>query len=227
MITPLPRRWFTAGTNLAVWGDAGTYKAVPYELLPPLPSTKRDGSFDWLRAEPESKHGLDYGDDHGKPTESIHVRLGRIVDEAKKLGLTVPGELVRFVDDRTLHGRVPTCTACYLDVPAKLVPLPGGQPGHLLRFMNDQQVCLLWYVHLLPDGSHTVVCGWPKFDYDLPGDTIEDLSTPQDLVTCAPSFEEFVQRFWIENALWFSTTKKAPLSAAQQAYADAARSAVQ
>ena len=222
--TELPRRWFTAGTNLQVWGSAGTYKAIPVELLPPLPNTKLDGSFAWLRAEPESPHGLDFGDDDGgDEKESIHVRLARIVDEAKKLRLVVPGELVRFIDDEGLHGRVSSCTSCYLDVPTKLVPLPDGQPGRLLRFMNDQQCCLLWYVHLQPDGGHQVVCAYPEFADDLTGDSLEDVSRPKDLVVCAPSFEEFIQRFWIENTLWFTCNKGAPLSPDLQAYADAAK----
>jgi hypothetical protein len=228
--TPLPRRWFTAGSNLEVWGQAGTYRAVPLELLPPLPSTKRDGSFDWLREAPLSPHGLDFGDDDLEDSPegeraSVHVRLGQVVAAAEALGLSVPGELVRFVDDPGLHGRVPSCTACYLDVPTKLVALPGGEPGRLLRFMNDQQCCLLWYVHLLPDGTHSIVCAAPEWDEAPSGDTLEDVSRPRDLVTCAASFEEFVQRFWLENTLWFAAQKRTPFTPEQKAYADAARKA--
>lgn len=227
----LPRRWYTAGTNLDVWGDAGTYEAVPFELLPPLPdTTKRDGSFEWLRAAPISPHGLDFGDEETGASDGdeakalVHVRLGRIVTEAKALGLTVPGALVRFVDDADLHRRVPSCTACYLDVPAKLVELP-GVPGRLLRFMNDQQCSLLWYVHLLPDGTHSVVCAAPEIDDAATGDTLEDVSKPRDPVVCAESFEDFVQRFWLENTLWFAGQKRTPLSAEQQTYADDAKKA--
>jgi hypothetical protein len=130
-----------------------------------------------------------------------------IVTEAKALGLVVPGELVRFLDDEGLHRRVPTCTACYLDVPAKLVGLPGGQPGRLLRFLNDSQLALVWYVHLMPNGAHQIVCAYPELDDLAVGETLDEVMTPRDLAVCAPSFEEFILRFWIENTLWFAARK--------------------
>lgn len=223
---PLPRRWYTAGTNLAVWGEAGTYKAIPYEVLPPLPATTTD-SFAWLRGAPVSPHGLDFGDDargNGDEDEadkqaSIDTRVARVVFDATKLGLTVPAALVAFLGHPELHRRVPSCTACYLDVPTKLVELPGGQPGRLLRFMNDQQCCLLWYVHLEPGGGHSVVCAAPEWIEDAVGESLEDVTTPRDLEMCAPDFETFMHRFWMENSLWFAVSKGAPLTAEQKAYA--------
>jgi len=226
----LPRRWYTAGTNLEVWGEAGTYKAVPYEALPPLPATSGDGSFAWLRGAPVSPHGLDFGDDGGEDgeaakKESIDARLALVVAQATAMGLTVPAALVAFIGHPELHRRVPSCTACYLDVPTKLVELPGGQPGRLLRFMNDQQCCILWYVHLEPGGGHSVVCAAPEWHDDANGESLEDVSTPRDVEMCAPSFESFIQRFWLENTLWFAVSKRTPLTAEQRAYADAAKKA--
>jgi len=228
----LPRRWYTAGTNLEVWGEAGTYKAIPYEALPPLPATAGEaGSFAWLRDAPLSPHGLDFGDDaeqgagEGARKDAIDTRLATVVAQADKLGLTVPAALVAFIGHPELHRRVPSCTACYLDVPTGLVPLPDGQPGLLLRFMNDQQCCLLWYVLLQPGGAHCVVSAVPEFDHTATGESLEDVCTPRDLAVCAPSFEAFMHRFWLENTLWFAVSKKTPLTAEQQAYADAAKKA--
>jgi hypothetical protein len=235
----LPRRWFTAGTNLEVWGEAGTYKEIPYEALPPLPVVVgEEGSFAWLRGAPVSPHALDFGDFGGGGEEgeageadeeskqaAIDARLARIVFDATKLGLTVPAALVAFIGHPELHRRVPSCTACYLDVPAKLVPLPGGQPGMLLRFMNDQQCCLLWYVLLEPGGGHSVVCAAPDYEDDAIGESIEDIAKPRDVAVCAPSFEAFMHRFWLENSLWFAVNKRVPLTAEQKAYADAAKRA--
>ncbi len=221
---PLPRRWYTAGTNLEVWGKAGTYKAVPYEALPPLPATTTD-SFAWLRGAPLSPHGLDFGDDASAEEDdtakqaAIDARLARVVFDATKLGLTVPPALIAFFVHPELHRRVPSCTACYLDVPAKLVELPGGQPGRLLRFMNDQQCCILWYVHLEPSGGHSVVCAAPEWIEGAVGESLEDVTTPRDVEMCAPDFETFMHRFWMENSLWFAVSKGAPLTAEQTAYA--------
>ena len=171
---PLPRRWFTAGTNLEVWGDAGTYKAIPYESLPPLHEPPADaGSFAWLRDAPLSPHGLDFGD--GDPAFEAAI------------------------------GELP------------------GHPGRLLRFMNDQQCCLLWYVLLEPGGGHSVVCAAPEFDHERVGDSLEDVAEPRDAAVCAPSFEAFMHRFWLENSLWFAVNKRQPLTPEQTAYANAAK----
>lgn len=236
---PLPRRWYTAGTNLEVWGEAGTYKAVPYEALPPLPATTTD-SFAWLTSAPVSPHGLDFGDDtigedasgddasnedDETAQDAIDARLARLVFDATKLGFTVPPALIAFFVHPELRRRVPSCTACYLDVPTKLVELPGGRPGRLLRFMNDQQCCILWYVHLEAGGGHSVVCAAPEWIEGAVGESLEDVTTPRDLEMCAPDFETFMHRFWMENSLWFAVSKGGPLTAEQKAYAAAAKSA--
>lgn len=126
--------------------------------------------------------------------------------------------------DPELHGRVPTCTACYIELSDRLVELPGGHPGRLVRFMNDQQCCLIWYVHLAPGGGHTVVSASPAFD-GRDGKRLEDVSSPRDLAVCAPSFEDFIHRFWLENTLWFALQSGRALDAEEQAYVDAVKKA--
>src|SRR5204862_5037377 len=100
---------------------------------------------------------------------------------------------------------------------------PDGGPGRLLRFLNDQQCCLPWYLHLLPDGRHTVVCAWPEFDDGADGSSLEAIATPRDPVICAPSFEDFVYRFLLENTLWFAVEEGRTLSDEERAYIDSAR----
>ena len=34
----------------------------------------------------------------------------------------------------------------------------------------------------------------------------------EDVVICAPSFEKFIYRFWIDNKIWHSYTFKLPMS---------------
>jgi hypothetical protein len=161
---------------------------------------------------------------------SVGRMVKGIVAKAKREGLTVPATYVTFMSDASLQERVPTCTACYLDVPTKLVALPGGQPGRLLRFMNDQQCGVLWYLHLTADGGCTVVCARPVFDEEEEdeGEAFDDVIKLGEVAMCAPSFEEFMHRFWMENTLWFSLYEKtkAPLTAEQQAYLDAVRKVV-
>lgn len=171
MMNDLPKQWFTAGSNPLVWGSGGTYKAVPYEALPPLPA-RGDDDFAWLAAAPEVAGGIstrdDVDDDDVDPDEeegSFAVRLKPLLAEANALGLVVPEAFVRFMSDPKLTARVPSCTACYLDLPDRLLPLPEGQPGRL----------------------------------------------------------DFIQRFWLENTLWYAMNNGRKLTPEERAYADAAK----
>jgi hypothetical protein len=49
------------------------------------------------------------------------------------------------------------------------------------------------------------------------------VTTPRDIEICAPTFEEFIKRFWIENTIWFAANKGKPLEGELRAYADAAK----
>jgi hypothetical protein len=42
---------------------------------------------------------------------------------------------------------------------------------------------------------------------------------------CASSFDEFIRRFWIENALWYAAQGGGPVEGELLAYAEAARTA--
>jgi hypothetical protein len=227
----IPRRWLSPGSH-DLWGRpeprGRIYKAVPYEALPTL--SRPLEPFAWLRLSPIRgvREQLKVGADGETP---LPRPVGRMVEEivaaAKREGLTVPPSYATFMNDASLHERVPTCSGCYLDVPTKLVALPGGQPGKLLRFLNDQQCGVLWYLHLTADGGCSVACAEPANDDEDEGEgeTLDDFMKLGDVARCAASFEEFVHRFWMENTLWFSLYEKtrAPLTPEQQAYVDAVK----
>lgn len=219
----LPTKWYTAGSCDALWGKAGTYKAVPYEALPPLEGPL-DGSFDWLG------EGAAYGMTHEYATEDVGPHLEQLVAAATHAGLAVPPSFVRFMRDASLHARVPSCTACYWELGARLLPVPGHEeePGRLLRFMNDQQACLLWYLLLEPGREPRVACAWPdwKSDEESAGaKTLEDMATPAGLAVCAESFEAFIKRFWIENTIWFAENGRRALEGEFAAYSAAVQAA--
>lgn len=56
--SPLPRLWWTSGSHPGLWAGHGTYNAVPYDLLPPLPA-RRGGALAWLSEAPSVAGGLD------------------------------------------------------------------------------------------------------------------------------------------------------------------------
>ena len=213
----LEKRWATAGSNPRVWGQARTYKWVPYEALPPVGTL--DGSFGWL--EPSDRHGMGFWE--GTSQKNVDAQVDARAREARKLGLTLPESFLTFMKNPALTSSLPSCTACYFDIGARLVPLPKHDgPERLLRFMNDQQACYLWYLVLEPGRRHRVAISWPRWIDDAEGDALEDLADIEEAYECATSFEEFVKRVWIENTLWFAVNGREALTGELLAYADAA-----
>jgi hypothetical protein len=215
----LPRKWFSAGGGGKLWtgGRFATYVEVPYERLPPIVV---DGTFGWL-AEPPV--GLELLDFRNTAPGTLGAELERRTAEAAQLGLALPPTFVSFMSDASLSARVPTCTACYFDLGARLIEVPGILPrARMLRFLNDQQACRLWYLLLEADGTHSVVSALPHWHAE--GPTLEDAIVPRGIAVCASSFEEFMKRFWIENTLWYALNKGRPaIDGELRAYLDAAQ----
>jgi hypothetical protein len=113
-------------------------------------------------------------------------------------------------------------TTPYYHLGSRLVPVPEHPgPARLLRFLNDQQASLLWYLLLEPRGCHAVAVASPRWREDGDGRGIEDAADPEDVAICASSFEEFITRFWIENTLWRAMQSGAALEGELLAYARA------
>lgn len=225
LMAELPKTWISAGGNPQLWGKGGTYKVVPFEALPPVEGPF-DGTFDWLTRRESPPYGMTF-----EHQEEEGLDVAEMVDErvaeARELGLVVPEAFVRFAKDVELHSRIPSCTACYWDIASRLVPIPGNKgPGRLLRFMNDQQACYLWYLLLEPGGNHSVVVGYPEWLEEARGDTLEDSADPAGLAVCAPAFEEFVKRVWIEGLLWKANNGQADVDGELAAYTAAAMQAI-
>jgi hypothetical protein len=178
-MTTFASGWF--GTDLGPYrACGGTYDLFPADSLPPLPPL--DGSFGWL---PTLEGGMEYMD----PAPGLTV---------DGIGVALPPSFVSFMARPEWRAAIPSCTACYWSLSAA-VPSPVGDGAHLVRFLNDQQDVLFWWLYLRPDGGHQVVCG--NIPYDSYQASAEQARA--DLVTVAPGFEEFVYRFWVENLAWF------------------------
>ncbi|WP_437673004.1 hypothetical protein [Sorangium sp. So ce131] len=224
--SPFPVGWYTAGSHESFWGwgRGDTYTLIPYDQLPELGQDHRDGSFRWLPAPPGRETVLDvHEESNGK-----RLDLGQLHREAQQAGLRIPDAFAVFLTTPEIHRRVPTCTACYLDLSARLLEPPGNQPGRLLRFMNDQQACVLWYLYLPPGDVPAVVAGAPEWHDEASEDSLvddDDGVVFEQFVLCAPDFETFMYRFWIENAIWYALAERRPLTSAQRAYLDAVQRA--
>jgi hypothetical protein len=128
--------------------------------------------------------------------------LAKLVKAAGKAGVRLPAAFLTFMGDVSLQNEVPSCTACEWDLSAAPVPCKVVPGAFTVRFLRDQQDCLFWYLHVLPDGDAHVLCSPIPFD----DPAVVEKITPEVVIAntwyCAPHFEHFVYRFWIENVLW-------------------------
>ncbi len=237
--------WYAAG---APWGGKGTYARHPLSKMPRL-SVPFSGAFDWLTPSldgglayaehveredgeieippdlpPEDKlmHALFAPLPPRKPPRDAWDPLEALVAEASAHRLVMPPDMIKFLSSPDLFRHVPTCTACYLDLSQQLIRGP-ERGSKMIRFLVDQQCCLIWYV-LVEKHGHSVIAATPRWKRRIPREAtrLEDRMSPENFVRVASSFEEFIYRFWIENSIWYARHRKRALTVEQRAYADAA-----
>jgi hypothetical protein len=239
----------------------GTYCYYEYNSLPPIAEAQFDGSLQWLKQakqadeedaeKPEQpapqldqmsvgtlqrlQEDQSYADAFAQEQDRLTARLGALAASAQQLGLTLPKAFLRLMASPALRDRIPSCTACYFDLSKKIVPCPGSEEGYVIRFLNDQQDVLSWYLYLTLQGEHCVLVS--PFELDKAaneeaeesdkGEAGKDREQVEkrrrsiiaNTLVCAPSFEAFIYRFWLENVLWFNLNEaEGSLSEAQQQY---------
>jgi len=218
--TPFTAGWY--GADLGEYRECGgTYCLFAYESLPPLPVEQFAGEFTWLgvmseKIEAETRP-------HRPPPayyNKIINRLASLQEQARTLNLPLPEPFVRFMSRPDWQNMIPSCTACYFDLPEKIVPSPAGEGGYLIRFLNDQQGVLYWYLYLRPEGNSCVLVS-PAWMDDPEFATLEqrliDMAAEYTFFT-SPTFEQFLYRFWLENNLWFALEDGASLTPEQNRY---------
>lgn len=212
----LTRLWITSGRS-NLWDCDSTYCPVPYEILPKIHNVGDD--FSWLD---------DFSDGFFDCTlhtdENLISHLDGIQREIQLHQLDLPFEFIQFMSDSRLQAKVPTCTACYLELSDALVAFPWDEPLYALRFMNDSQGCIIWYLLMRPGGTAKVVASRYFFDPEIFEALKDDdeASEYADIFTqayvCADSFLEFIYRFWIENSIWYSLDDERPLTNRESEY---------
>jgi hypothetical protein len=210
----LPWTWW--GTDLPGYRPYprkyATYAQFDYASLPPLPNP--GSAFSWLRdAVPiPADQSIASG-----PTPAA------VVKDLVGVDVPLPPDFELFITTPALSERVRSSTACWIDVAGFRV----SADEWLVLFLRDQQDCLFWLLDVLPGVGHRVVVGDPTAlaewrDSDEP--RVSDWRGPlDDLAVCAATFDEFMQRFWIENEIWWRLTmpdSQPALTTAQRAYAE-------
>jgi hypothetical protein len=214
----------------------GTYvRADVAHLPPPPPCVDR---LDWLEATADdgydgiSTTGEDWGPTGEPNTETLDVLIS-------DLDINLPKSFARFIADQSLQRRVPSTTACYLDLGDTTVSVADNPGTHLIHFLSDQQFVLHWLLAIDESGNEAVIVSDKGFgiqDAFFDDDADDDLfgwgeSRPDRIVgwpsgteICAGTFAEFLWRFWIENKLCHSLwSEPISLPPDQQAYLTALR----
>lgn len=200
--TPFAPVWM--GVDLTRYRPCdGTYCFYEYQSLPPLSPAAGDGTFVWLNPLPSATdQQLAVHRPAPEKRAQQAEKLERLTQAAGALNLVLSEPFLRLMGDLELQQRVPSCTACYFDLPEAFSPSPAGEGGYLLRFLNDQQDVLLWYLYLHPSGAQAVVVSSYLYDAEpIPDEYRQGVINSTGF--CAASFEEFIYRFWIENTIWF------------------------
>jgi hypothetical protein len=223
---PFQTGWYSFGLP-GYRSCRGTYERYPYESLPPLAQEQLTGQLQWLvplnarideamqpyrlTDEQEAEQMTEWGDG-----------LKSLVASAKHLGLSLPEAYLRLMSSVELRNRIPSCTDCSFTI-SQLAFCPGDrEKGYVLRFLHDQQDCVIWHLYLSASGEQCVLASHVYLDQVYTNPEAFGLLTEDEAIKhtwmCAPSFEAFLYRFWMENVLFFALIKKEPLTEEQKQY---------
>jgi hypothetical protein len=198
----------------------GTYCFYDLAKTPPLSADLFKGNFDWLPEMSAEMKELMAKYQQNEPDE-VDNALQTILAQSQSLNLSLPPEFVKFMSSEDLQSQIPSCTACYFDLSSDITPSPlSNDDGYLIRFLNDQQDVLLWYLYIRPNGEHGVVVSPIPFDKPEARKDLTDEIILNNTFFCAESFEEFVYRFWLENEIWFAMEDEMAMNPTQQTYLD-------
>jgi len=190
-----PEGWIPVGMG-EPWDVFGTYGRIPFKFLPPVDTSLFDNEFEWLPEPDENWEKFVMMEDLGHTYSSLR-------DSAKSKGIVLPKPFLIFFESPYHQNCMISATDCYFDLSDKIVEIPGSQSGYLIRFMNDSQNVMQWYLYIDEENNHRVVATNWMLDSEYPiGKSLE--SKLENVNICANSFEEFIYRFWIENKIWIS-----------------------
>ena len=215
--SPFPEAWWAFDLGRYRPCDS-TYERYEYEKQPRIPPVSE--SLDWLEpldARTDAQMAI-----HRNPAEA-RGEVAKIAEAATRLGLRLPESFVRLMSSPELQDRIPSCTACYFSLTEDIAPCPASEGGYIVRFYNDQQDVLRWYLYLTPGGDQYVLVTPIALD-ELAADTLSEedrLSVRRNTWVCARSFTEFIYRWYIENSIWFKVSEsndEDKLTDAERAY---------
>jgi hypothetical protein len=128
-----------------------------------------------------------------------------IAEELAHVGLKLPVDFAAFQTRSNLRHALDEVSCCWSHVVGP-IPSPVEPGAYLVQFLRDQQDCCIWYLYLRRGETFVVHSYYLHFYVDT--DLADVEPEPEILVDlrveiywCAPTFEQFAYRFWLENSL--------------------------
>ncbi|HAI75372.1 MAG TPA: hypothetical protein DCM08_03920, partial [Microscillaceae bacterium] len=136
----------------------GTYCFFDYDNLPPVDESLFTGNFQWMPLLPKRLQKAAEEDGQARIDSLIYWKnkITNLQQQAQTLGLILPESFVTWMTNPDFLDTVASlsCTACYFDLSETLIKLPfPEEDGHVVRFLNDQQDVICWYLYLHPQKS--------------------------------------------------------------------------
>jgi hypothetical protein len=157
------------------------WERYPYDGVPPLDPGRFTGRFDWID-EPRSP------DPDGR---AVVAQLDRELGAA---GLALPRDFVTYETHTPLRHLLVEISSGWSG--RSLTPSPVEPGAFLLQFLSDQQDCVTWYLYLRP--GETFVVHAYGLDFEDDGGPYTEEEDFRTIFWCAPSFEQFAYRLWVE-----------------------------
>jgi len=213
LISTIRKGWWAFGFP-GYRPSSSTYDLYSYFELPDV-NIDFDDDFSWLRAQSVKKHSI-HEDTY--PTGE-KLDLSRIEDFEKDQKFNLPSDFVLFIRDVDLHAKVRSCTGCYLELSDFAVRTHGSEDGFLIHFLSDSQYILHWFLYLNLNNEHCVLVSRNPYGFQgLDNSKSIDIQN-EPMWFCAPTFKEFVYRFWLENEIYFTLIDKdRPLTQVESSY---------
>jgi len=237
MPLPFPEIWHTCGIAGALEVER-TYGRFPLRQLPPVDAPD---DLSWLppfdasiisKLDEDRLPGSNlwapyFEKQETTPDEpdSYHAdRLALIVEQAAGMQIELPTSFLQLFRSARMQSRLFSPTACEFELAERgLTPAPFGIGGWILRFQNDQQWCVCWYLFLPVDGSPVVLCSGDSrvamtLEEHDPNDP-EHIQAALDATwLVADSFPEYLYRLWLDTMLAFKLPDGPPLTPPEADY---------
>ncbi|NJL13369.1 MAG: hypothetical protein HC913_10450 [Microscillaceae bacterium] len=192
-----------------------TYGGEPFAQLPPVDPLHLDGSFRYLSkqvVQEIDEKVPEYVDKTFKPSGQADIFAPKpkwqkklaAIQQSLPEHLILPEAMVRFMSAPEAQNLIPSCTACYFDLPDEALPFRFlGEDGYLFYFYRDQQDCLFWFYYVRNTGESCILVSPLPLGVEDLGEILKDELVHREVFYTAASFEEFIYRTWIENIIWF------------------------